>query len=305
MRFPPCDFQDRAALRDALAKDEPWLEPMQTIAARHGFAGAPFVRTKTGSGAIFFAGDDLVVKLYSPRGRPQIDAEGDVLARVQGRLPVATPELVARGEFEEWPYLVSSRLSGTPLVDVWARISPHDRAGVLEELGGALAALHEVSAAGLRLTPPSWPEQVEQRLAAASEEARAFVEPLRAELAAAPRVLVHADAHHEHLLLEERDGHWHLIGLFDFADARLAPREYDLVTPAAFLVKGNRDLATALLRGIGYAAAEWTRDLAKRLFAFEFLHLYADLARDLAMIGATPAPLPQLATSFWPIARGA
>ena len=304
MPFPPCDldFHDRSALREALARDEPWLEAMHAIAARHGFGGAPLVRTRTGSGAIFFAGDHLVVKLYSPRGRPQIDAEGDVLARVHGRLPIGTPELVARGEFEGWPYLVSRRLAGAPLVDVWSFVPPPHRARVLEELGEALAALHEVSPAGLRLTPPAWPEQVEQRLAAASEEARAFVEPLRAALGEAPRVLVHADAHHEHLLLEERDGHWHLVGLFDFADARLAPREYDLVTPAAFLVKGNPDLARALLRGIGYAEHEWTRSLAERLFAFEFLHLYADLARDLALIGATPAPLAHLANEFWPIA---
>ena len=296
--LPPTD--DIAALRAAIARDEPWTAPMRTIAERHGVSG-PLVRAPTGSSVVYLAGDAHVIKLYAPIWRAQLDVEGDVLARLGGDLGVATPALDARGELEGWPYLVMRRLPGAPLRAVWDRVPPADRAAILEQLGAALRALHAVDPTGLRVLDPPWPALLARRLDALAPDRGAFVDEHAPGLATAPRALVHADAHHEHVLLEERAGRWTMTGLFDFADVRLAPVEYDLVTPCAFIVRGDRALATALLRGVGYRDADLDADLARRLFAFELLHVWADLARDAAMVGTERQSLDELALAFWPL----
>jgi hygromycin-B 7''-O-kinase len=298
MLLPPTD--DVTALRALLREDAPWHAAMAVIAERHGIAGER-VRAPTGSSVVFLAGADHVIKLYAPMWRAQLDAEGDVLPRVVGRLGVATPELVVRGELEGWPYLVMRRLGGAPLVTVWPEVPASEQVAIVEQLGAALAAMATVDAAGVRVLEPAWPALAAERRAAASADGQAFLATLP-DLAAAPVAPVHADAHHEHVLLARVDGRWTMTGLFDFADVRIAPREYDLVTPGAFIVRGRRDLARGLLRGAGYADQALDEGLARRLFGFELLHLWADVARDAAMIGA-PAGLSmdELARAFWPL----
>jgi hygromycin-B 7''-O-kinase len=298
MLLPPTD--DAAALRALLREDAPWRPAMAVIAERHGIAGAQ-VRAATGSSVVFLAGDDLVIKMYAPMWRAQLDAEGDVLPRVRGRLGVATPELIASGELEGWPYLVMRRLGGAALGTVWPEVPAAEQVAIVEQLGAALAALAAVDTRGVRVLEPAWPALAAKRRAAAPAEAEAFLATLP-DLAAEPTALVHADAHHEHVLLDRTDGRWAMTGLFDFADIRIAPREYDLVTPGAFIVRGRRELARGLLRGAGYRDDQLDEGLARRLFGFELLHLWADVARDAAMIGAAAdRPLDELARAFWPL----
>jgi hygromycin-B 7''-O-kinase len=298
MLLPPTDDID--ALRALLREDAPWRAAIAVIAERHGIAGAQ-VRAATGSSVVFLAGADHVIKMYAPMWRAQLDAEGDALPRVLGRLGVETPELVARGELEGWPYLVMRRLDGAALGTVWGEVPARDQVAIAEQLGAALAAMSTVDDAGIRALEPAWPALAARRRAAASPEAEAFLATLP-DLTALPAGLVHADAHHEHVLLAERGGRWIMTGLFDFADVRRAPREYDLVTPGAFIVRGRRDLARGLLVGFGYRAADLDEGLARRLFGFELLHLWADVARDAAMVGAPAgATLDELARAFWPL----
>jgi hygromycin-B 7''-O-kinase len=298
MVLPPTD--DVAALRALLREDAPWRPAMAVIAERHGIAGAQ-VRAATGSSVVFMAGDDLVIKLYAPMWRAQLDAEGDVLPRVRGRIGVATPELIASGELEGWPYLVMRRLGGAALGTVWPEVPASEQVAIVEQLGAALAALVTVDTGGVRVLGPAWSALAAQRRAAASAEAEAFLATLP-DLAVEPTALVHADAHHEHVLLDRVDGRWAMTGLFDFADIRIAPREYDLVTPGAFIVRGRRDLARGLLRGAGYRDDQLDEGLARRLFGFELLHLWADVARDAAMIGAPAGrSMDELARAFWPL----
>jgi hygromycin-B 7''-O-kinase len=79
-----------------------------------------------------------VLKLYPTVSAPASVTEARVLEYLSGRLPVATPELLAHGEYENgWRYVLMSRLPGTEL----------------------LAALHGLDPGPLRAVrgPPDWP----------------------------------------------------------------------------------------------------------------------------------------------------
>ena len=54
---------------------------------------------------------------------PDSVTEARVLEYLHGRLPVATPELLAHGEYENgWHYLLMSQLPGTELAAAWPAI---------------------------------------------------------------------------------------------------------------------------------------------------------------------------------------
>jgi hypothetical protein len=78
----------------------------------------------------------------------------------------ATPlraAMLAHGTCEDWHYLVSSRLPGRPLHEVWPSLLRSDQLLLAEEFGELLRALHEFATppAGVselrsgRLSPPS------------------------------------------------------------------------------------------------------------------------------------------------------
>jgi hypothetical protein len=65
-------------------------------------------------------GDRRVLKPYPTVSTPDSLTEARVLDYLNGRLPVATPELLAHGEYENgWRYPLMSQLPGTELAAAW------------------------------------------------------------------------------------------------------------------------------------------------------------------------------------------
>src|SRR5436190_23457539 len=92
-----------------------WLPAVQVVAERHRLTGE-LRRPDNGSNVVFHVGEACVVNLFAPIFAGEHRTERALLAHVAGRLPVATPEILADGELEGWPYLVLSRIAGAPLV---------------------------------------------------------------------------------------------------------------------------------------------------------------------------------------------
>ena len=87
----------------AVVFDEEIVRPAAAdLAARLGLAGAGLRRYPGGSRPVYAAGDRLVLKLYPTVSAPDSVTEARVLEYLSGKLPVATPELVAHGEYREW-----------------------------------------------------------------------------------------------------------------------------------------------------------------------------------------------------------
>jgi hygromycin-B 7''-O-kinase len=182
---------DPAHYRRLFRDDAVWLPAVETIRARHGLPAEAPVRIRAGSNIVFAAGDDLLIKLYAPDARPEWTADRLVLARVAGRLGVATPQVVASGELERatpapgpataaaapdagsspdpraaarlshpggaWPYLVVTRVPGVPLEEAFDGLARREQLAVMAGLGEVLARLHALPLDGLDALAVDWP----------------------------------------------------------------------------------------------------------------------------------------------------
>ena len=143
----------------AVVFDEKTVRPAaEDLAARLGLAGAALRRYPGGSRPVYAVGDRRVLKLYptclrrtaSPRPGCWITC---------GRLPVATPELVAHGDYENgWRYVLMSQLPGIELAAAWPAVPRPHQDRVVSEAGEMLAALHGLDPGPLHaiLGPADW-----------------------------------------------------------------------------------------------------------------------------------------------------
>ena len=100
-----------------------------------------------------------------------------VLDHLNGRLPVATPELVAHGEYENgWRYVLMSQLPGTELAAAWPAIPRPHQDRVASEAGEMLAALHSLDPGPQHaiLGPADWAGFLAGQRATAAERQRAM-----------------------------------------------------------------------------------------------------------------------------------
>ena len=134
---------------EAVVWDEAIVRPAaEDLAARLGLSGAGLRRYPEGSRPVYSAGGGRVLKLYPTVSAPDGVTEARMLDYLYGRLPVATPELLAQGEYENgWRYVLMSRLPGTELAAAWPAIPGPHRDRIVSEAGELLAAL--LAGAGL------------------------------------------------------------------------------------------------------------------------------------------------------------
>jgi hygromycin-B 7''-O-kinase len=144
----------------AVVFDEKIVRPAaEDLAARLGLAGAGLRRYPGGSRPVYAVGGRRVLKLYPTVSAPDSVTEARVLDYLNGRLPVATPELLAHGEYENgWRYVLMSQLPGTELAAAWPAIPRPHQDRVVSEAGDLLAALHGLDPEPLHgiLGPADW-----------------------------------------------------------------------------------------------------------------------------------------------------
>jgi hygromycin-B 7''-O-kinase len=307
-----------AAAFDALARDEPRLRAgVDAICARHArelggaTRAAPF---PDGSLPVYAVGEAAVIKLFPPCHAAECDTESAALAAVAGRLPVATPEVIARGELDGWRYLLMSRLPGESLAARWPRLSPAEQLSLAAALGECITALHALDTAGIAVPRPGWREFLAAQTAGCADRQRARGLPERwaaqvpgflAEVALEPpsrEVLLHTEIMREHLLVApDAAGAPRLSGLFDFEPAMIGAPEYELASVGLFVTCGDPALLRALLRASGHRDDELGRPLQRRLLAHALLHRYSNLRWYLERIPPPPGAttLDDLASRWW------
>lgn len=315
--FP--ELETREQYFSLLPDESLWLPGIDEIRRREDLPG-PLTRGQTGSNIVYRAGESAWIKLNAPLFADELVIEGRLLPAVEGRLPVDVPRVLARGELEGWTYLILSHVEGSSIGDLWHTLVPDAQRKLAHDIGEMLHVLHGVDAAGLddlpaharsRLEPPRADLLAHHRKTGLGEPWLAAIPGfLERALARSPArgiasVLLHADVTPDHVLISG-DEDPRIVGMIDFADAFVGPREYDFAAPAVHLFRGRADLLGALLDGYG-----WDTDLrgeagSRRFLAWWLLHRFANLPRlvgpDLA---ATPAgDLDTLATRLFPLATG-
>jgi hygromycin-B 7''-O-kinase len=307
------EVADEPSLRAVREESRALVDAVADVAARHGARGA-VEPAGSGSFPVFFVGGGHVVKLVPARWKAKLEAEVAATRHVRAAcLAIPVPAVEGNGEIDGWGYAVLTRLGGRALGSVWPDLSPAQQAEVMVEIGAMLAELHRLPVPAVPSLAVDWPAFIHgQRDSAVARHAKGGAPP--AWLAAIPEllagalpeiarsrahVLLHADVHHEHVLLDDDA---RVCGLLDFGDAFVGDPAYDLVTPVVFLARGRAELLAALLDGYGVAPAARTPALRRRLMAFELVHRFAQLPRDVGMLGltATPATLAEVEAALLP-----
>jgi len=161
---------------EAVVWDEEIVRPAaEELAGRLGLAGAGLRRYPEGSRPVYAVGGRRVLKLYPTVSAPDGVTEAAMLDYLSGKLPVATAELLAQGEYENgWRYVLMSQLPGTELAAAWPAIPGPHRDRIVSEAGELLAALHGLDPGPLHgvLGPADWDGFLAGQRATAAERQR-------------------------------------------------------------------------------------------------------------------------------------
>ena len=267
-----------------------WRTAMEEICVRHTLPASELTPARDGTSVVFTT-NRHVIKLYPTFWELEAAAECTILGHVAGRLGVPTPEVVATGHLETWPYLVMTRLQGAILADVWQGLDEGHRLAVGRQLGEILARLHALTTSNLSGHPvltERWLRLVGRPIEECIAIHRGHGAPeawllrLPTFLERLPPLhpadftpaLVNGDVHGWHLLVAEHNGRWSLTGLFDFDAAMLGWWEYEFAAPALFFMAGQPAVLAECLRGYGAGQLLVNEGLPRRLLAYALLNRY-------------------------------
>ena len=292
-----------AATFDALHDNPPaWQAVMQAIAQRHG--GGPAEQVSDGTVLVARLAATRMLKLYPPFLRDHFEFECAMLPLVHGRVTVPTPELLVRGEFEGWPYLVMTQLAGEPLTATWPTLPQPQRCILLHDLGALAAQVHALAPGPLLALSPSWADFIAvQRSRCLARQTRnrlpahllaQLPDFIAGDLPMGPDVALTGEYTPFNLFTIDNK----LAAMFDFGDGLVGPCEYDWLGPLCFLAAGDAERVAAFMSGYGAMLDDTMR---LKLLRMLLLHRYSNPPSQIKMPGWQQAETFQAAATFiWP-----
>jgi len=314
---PLPDLSSFDAFQTWHADQSRWLPVALDIAHSHGLKTAvPHVFT-TGTNLVIGLGDELILKIFPPMLRSQYVSERASLAQLRGRLSIPIPEILFAGARDGWPYLVITRLPGIVGSEVWPTLPEDQKERVLAQIGATIAEVQRAPLGELSRIEPGWEQFIARqiggcrarhtRLGLLQKFLDGFDEILREAATliplGEPPVILVGEYIPENFLLSREGNKWGLSGLFDFGDVMTGFGEYDLLGPSAFMTSGMTRRVRSLFDGFGYAAADITPDVKRRLMALMLLHRASDPVRHFCIEDwqAKATDLFELQDLLWPI----
>lgn len=299
-----------AARFDALHDDPAaWRAVMESLALEQGVPASAVKQESDGTVLVARLGSERVLKLYPPFLRDHFEFERAMLARLQGRLRVPTPALLASGERDGWPYLVMTQMAGEPLTVTWPAMTEPERCALLRELGALAAEVHALPVGEVAALAPRWEDFVaRQRERCAQRQQRTGLPAhllaqvpafIAGPLPEGPAVLLTGEYTPFNLFTAATGTGPRLSAMFDFGDGLVGPREYDWLGPQCFLVAGHAARSAAFMHGYGAHVDEAMR---LRLMRLLLLHRYSHLKAQVAIEGwQNLRSFEELAARMWPL----
>ncbi|UFZ02868.1 aminoglycoside 3'-phosphotransferase/choline kinase family protein [Bradyrhizobium ontarionense] len=296
MALPP--VADGAQLQRLRADEAGWLPAGRDIAVAHGYGDARLVAFAAGTNLVAALNDGLILKVFPPFHRGKFLSERATLRVLARRLAeVATPELLHEGERDGWFYLIMTRLDGIPASDVWPQLSEPDRQHLLRQVGRVIGSVQRIPPGELLTLGPRWSDFLQAQMAGCHARHQrlglpqtllAGLDDLLQEAAVLlppnPQpVILTGEYIPENFLVEREGGGWRVSGLFDFGDVMAGFGEYDLLGPSAFMAAGHPGRVRALFEGYGFAPADISWQLKRRLLALMMLHQASDPVRHICI----------------------
>jgi hygromycin-B 7''-O-kinase len=289
-----------------------WQTALDRIMAAHQLVSSPWTRATLGRNIVFVS-LTAVIKLGPPIWSGEMAREAAALNAVAGRLPVATPTLLAYGALDRWDYLVQTPLPGANLHALWAELPPAARAALADQHGTLMAALHAFSLSDIPAHLAfDWQAMLNRQRAECAREmqragvADALVQQIEAYLAATPwdnepPVLLHGDLTHLNMLVVEQAGSWRITGLIDWGDVKLGSRMHEFISPGVHMYQGDAALLAAWYRGYGWAHHDRAARDRHQIMARAMLYYPDDFARLIQAIpgAAQCQDWHAMAAAFW------
>jgi len=293
-----------------------WLPVAIDIARAHALSCETPHVFATGTNLVVGLDDRLILKIFPPMLRAQFWSERAALMQLRGRLGVPIPELVVEGERDRWPYLVITRLQGRLGAEVWPVLPEDQKERVLAQIGATIAQVQRAPVGALGEIEPRWADFIvtqiagcrarQQRLGLRQKFLDGLDDLLSDAATLIPRdaapVILTGEYIPENFLLDCDGDAWRLSGLIDFGDVMTGWGEYDLLGPSAFMTAGRPRRVRSLFDGFGYAPADITFALKRRLMALMLLHRHSDPVRHICIEGwqDQAGDLLQLQELLWP-----
>ncbi|SDS47286.1 phosphotransferase family protein [Microlunatus soli] len=293
------------ATRDygALLGDADHWRPYAELAlARAGLPIEPLVSGFTGTYPTL-VGTSLVIKLFGHFGgwRRSVAAEIAANEAIHAQRWIRAPKIVATGQLfpgnsDDWPFLISERLSGEAWRD--SDLATRDRMNVAVQLGRQVRLVHGCPAVSPSQLHGDW--LAEHRTDTVDRQRRWKVLPERlldqipeyiAGYRPADPVLVHGDITEDHIFL---DGD-RLVGLIDWGDAMITDPFYELGALHLGAFGADRRLLGSFLEGYGWPADE---DFARHAMQAALMHEF-DLFSGVRDLAQQAESLDDLADALW------
>ena len=258
---------DNSACNDFIASAPlaAWMPALARLQREFDLPDGQWGKIPKGSNALFALGDDIIVKLVPPNWRRQGDKELLVTPMLEDRLSLKTPKLIGGGEIDNWVFVISTRLSGTPLADIWPTLPREQKRSIMVQTGEVLRELRAVPFAEDIAIRVNWPAYIDGLISAcvARHQRRnmpadlvsqvlPYIESAGDFTAPGEARFIHMDFHPWNLMAKEVGGQWRLDGLLDFGDAIVGHSDrFELLTPMMFMAQGDPVLAKTLLQSYG------------------------------------------------------
>ena len=298
-----------------------WVAVVREICHRHALPVEHVEAGYPGTNAVFVVDDAYVVKIYAPFCPEDFDLECELYTLLGPNPHLPVPQLIAQGVLEDrirWPYIIIDFKPGVPIREVRDCIPHRNLERIAAGLGEMVRELHRVPVASLTVVPhnrASWEAFVHRRQIEVTElaywagilpapvvvEIPEFLASVLARDGETPLTLVNGDLTEDHILLEQRDGKWHISALIDFGDALVGARDYEWI--ALWFSGLDRDYDGLAAFMAAYDPRLKLDDaFFTRAMAFTFLHEFGPdiLALTLKALGKPQvASIQELQALLW------
>ncbi|MBI3729038.1 MAG: aminoglycoside 3'-phosphotransferase/choline kinase family protein [Burkholderiales bacterium] len=310
---------DNAACNDFIAHAplKAWMPALEHLQQAFELPPGPWEKIPLGANALFGLGNNVIVKLVPPNWRRQGDKEILVAPLLEGKLSLQTPRLIASGEIDNWVFVISSRLQGTLLADIWPSLDIQQKRSIMMQTGEVLREIRNVRFDADIAIKVDWPVYIRDLIAGcmARHQRRKMPEGLLAQVmpyieaagdfaTAGDLRFIHMDIHPWNLMAQQEQGLWKLSGLLDFGDAIVGNCDkLELLTPMIFMAQGNPLLLQSLLEAYGEVDEVEASTLQQQLTAYMLIRPDSDVAFCMQQVpGSGPRDTwEQVAVQMFPL----
>lgn len=256
-----------------------------------GLPGGQWTRIPEGSNALFQLGDDIVIKLVPPNWRRQGEKELIVAPLLDGKLSLETPRFIGGGVVDNWVFVISSRLQGTSLADVWPSLAGDQKHAIMRQVGTLMRELRSITFDADIAIRVEWEQYIGNLVSAClarhqrkampahlAEQVMPYLDAAGDFSVAKQARLIHMDIHPWNLMARNDGGRWTLSGLIDFGDAIVGNCDrFELLTPLMFMAQGDPVLVKALLDSYGLLGDVDAPALRRQLMATALIRPDSDV----------------------------